>query len=166
MKTLVITDIDGTKPVKKGKRTHYKACPSSEAVRSSNTGINKWFDTSRDILFTKIKSKTAEQKLSGCRRIAYQTPESGQTGCGRSFEDAFVFANQTMFNLSGSTSLEIEENAMMLAKEEAKDGKANFAIKYSVDKTDWVVPEYISEGLEWLDSDSATKAAEELVWQI
>lgn len=160
LKTLVITDIDGTKPVKSGKRTAYVACPSSQAVRSSNAGINRWFDQSRDILFKKLKDKTDAEKLSGSRRIAYQVPEDGHTCCGRSFEDAFVFANQAKFNLSGGSTIELEENAIDLAEKEAKDGKANFAIKYSIDQTQWVVPKYIRDGLMWLDSDFIVKGNE------
>ncbi|MCB2426491.1 ATP-dependent nuclease [Methylophaga pinxianii] len=153
LKTLVITDIDGTRPVKNGKRTSYVACPSTQALRSSNPGINRWFDRSRDILFKKLKDKTDAEKLSGSRRITYQVPEEGHTCCGRSFEDAFVFANQAKFNLTGVTTLEMEEKAIKLAEKEAKDGKANFAIKYSIDQTEWVVPKYIREGLKWLDKD-------------
>ena len=46
------------------------------------------------------------------------------------------------------------------AEKEAKDGKANFAIKYAIDQTQWVVPKYIRDGLMWLDSDFVVKGDE------
>ena len=38
-----------------------------------------------------------------------------------------------------------------MAKAIGKGSKANFAIKYSIDETNWCVPKYIKEGLIWLD---------------
>lgn len=157
LKTLVITDLDGTKKEKSGKRTVYKACPCSEAVRSSNAGVNNWFVKNRNILFCKLVTKTEQDKTAGFRRIAFQLPEVNAIACGRSFEDAFILANRSFFALAGESEIEIEKSAFDIAEKIGKDSKANFAIKYSVEKTDWNVPKYIRDGLIWLDNDNEEK---------
>ncbi len=43
LKTLIITDLDSTKPEKTDKGIRYKACPVSNGEKSNNTGIIKWF---------------------------------------------------------------------------------------------------------------------------
>lgn len=161
LKTLVITDIDGTQAKKVNRRTSYVACASHLAVRSSNAGINRWFDKKRDILFTLLRAKATSEKLSGCRRIAFQIPEDASSACARSFEDAFILANKALFNLTGGSDSECELNALAAAEQEVNDGKANFAIKRLLDNENWVPPKYISEGLIWLDTDEATNVKED-----
>ena len=84
-------------------------------------------------------------------------PEGGV--CGRSFEDAFILANVDLFGLDKLQGLELENAVFTRAKEESKDSKANFAIKYVIEQPGWSVPKYIKDGLVWLDEDHLVEEA-------
>ena len=51
-----------------------------------------------------------------------------------------------MFDLPTDTSQQIEEawNKSQNIK------KTEFALEYAIDKSEWIVPKYISEGIKWL----------------
>lgn len=66
---------------------------------------------------------------------------------GRSFEDAFMLANKSIFQIVGGTPIELANNAWEKAK---KVDKTNFALDYAIKNTEWNVPIYIKEGLSWL----------------
>lgn len=166
LQTLVITDLDSTqeqiKADKKGvQRTSYSSCPVSEGTHSSNAGLKHWFKNGSvddEVVLSGITTKKSEDKIDGLRCIAFQIPEEGKTACGRSFEDAFILANRSLFELEDTLNNEEEEvEAYGEAEKIGKGGKANFAIKYAIDKTDWNVPKYIQEGLIWLDGDLIEK---------
>ncbi len=93
--------------------------------------------------------------MSGSRYIAFQVDENENGLCGRSFEDAFILANINLFELDGLHGDELEQAVFDKAKEIGNESKANFAIEFAVEKTDWVVPKYIRDGLEWLDKDDS-----------
>lgn len=144
IRTLIITDIDAVALVG-GK---YKARKVTDSTHSSNSGIRYWFDdgTTGHYLLSNLETKNEQDKIKGSRRIAYQTKEKTVKACGRSFEDAFILANDTKFALTG-TDLEKASQAF----EQAEDiGKTNFAIQYAVDDMSWNIPFYIEEGLIWL----------------
>jgi putative ATP-dependent endonuclease of OLD family len=149
LRTLIITDLDVVLQTKGDKKTTYPACQVSGGSHSSNAGIKNWFD--KDLKgFMSLQdclAKTPEEKTSGCRRIAYQIPEPGQKYPGRSFEDAFMLANPKLFGIEGADEAETTSNAYEAAE---GIGKTDFALEYALDKTDWVPPLYIKEGLEWL----------------
>ena len=159
LKTLVITDLDTTqkitKPDKNGvNRTNEHACYVSKGTHSSNSGLKKWFDIDTTNSYLNIiRSKSNKNKIRGQRRIAFQIPESkgNSKACGRSFEDAFMLANRKLFGLEmvkGEKTAEKE--AYKKAEEIGKKSKANFAIKYAIEETNWKVPKYIKEGIIWL----------------
>ena len=79
-------------------------------------------------------------------RIAYQIPQSSKKACGRSFEDAFMLANPDLFEIKGTKKAR-ETSAWDQA---AKVDKTDFALKYAIQETDWKVPLYMEEGLQWL----------------
>jgi predicted ATP-dependent endonuclease of OLD family len=147
LKTLIITDIDSVKDVKSDKgKTSYHACIVSEGVKSSNTGINKWYP---EVTISDLLKKSNSDKENGFRRIAYQIPEQDKYPCGRSFEDAFILANLEVFALSDLKLVDLE-NAIWTMALSLKDKKTNFAIEYGIEKTTWNVPRYIKDGLDWL----------------
>lgn len=95
-------------------------------------------------------------KTRGSLRLAYQVPEVPEGPCGRTFEDAFILANQTLFGITGATNDSLAEAAQNKA---AKQKKSKFALTYAIKKTDWVTPRYIKEGLCWL-AESNTAVAD------
>ncbi|GKX62716.1 AAA family ATPase [Pragia fontium] len=153
LKTLFITDLDSVRQTKGKKSTTYPASAVSEGTHSSNVGLSNWFGGDGYSELKDIRSKDENSKTAGSRRLAFQVDEDEIKLCGRSFEDAFILANTSLFELSDLKEEKLEKAVFERAKEIGKDSKANFAIEYAVEKTNWVVPKYIREGLEWLDKD-------------
>ncbi|MBL6448961.1 AAA family ATPase [Fulvivirga sp. 29W222] len=163
LKTLIITDLDSTKSEQTEKGKRYKAFPVFEGEKSSNTGIIKWFkykdDKGKDeenIDLTEIRSKKPKDKIQGTRRIAYQIDEEPRECCGRSFEDAFIIANPTLFGISETKGDALANEAYEVAQK-YNTKKTDFAIKYAYEVTDWDTPLYIKEGLNWLSETESNK---------
>ena len=160
LKTLIITDLDSTEPISTDSGIRNKACIVSNGKKTSNTGLTKWFnnlveptsDNELSIL-SQILLKTVEEKELESRRISYQIPEGEHSPCGRSFEDAFMIANKTLFEITQNEKETIENEAYEQA-EKLKHKKANFALEYALEKIDWNIPLYIKEGLTWLSEDT------------
>lgn len=150
LRTLIITDLDSVKEESRNGKTVYPACCVAESTRTSNASIKKWYRNSK-ISPACLIGKNEEEKVKNFRRIAYQIPESNSRACGRSFEDAFMLANQNMFEICGETDVDKANDALEKAK---SLGKTNFALEHAIDKTSWVVPQYIKEGLQWLANNS------------
>jgi len=157
LKALVITDLDSVKKDETGKQITYPSSPCFQGAKSANTGIYKWFGQKERMPLDEVRAKKDEEKTTSYRKIAYQVSEKDNDACGRSFEDAFMLANRELFNLDGANEDEIELSAFGKAKKIGDDSKANFAIEYSIEKTKWIVPKYIRDGLIWLDDGAAVK---------
>jgi predicted ATP-dependent endonuclease of OLD family len=91
-------------------------------------------------------------KTRGNLRLAYQVPEASGGPCGRTFEDAFILANQTLFGITGATNDALAKAAQDKA---TKQKKSKFALTYAITKTEWVTPRYIEEGVRWLAAGNA-----------
>jgi len=108
-------------------------------------------------LFPLLTATTADSaaKIRGNLRLAYQVPEEPGGPCGRTFEDAFILANQAVFGITGSTN-----DALAKAAEDkaVKQKKSKFALTYAIKKTGWVTPRYIAEGMRWLATSNAAVA--------
>lgn len=155
LKTVIITDLDSVRRDEGGQRVTYPACPVTLGTHSSNAGLNNWFNEDERPVLDELRNKTEIEKTTGYRRIAYQVPELECEACGRSFEDAFILANRGAFDgLQGDEEVDVEASAYGIAESIGKGSKANFAIKYSIDETEWNVPKYIVDGLVWLNSNT------------
>lgn len=159
LKTLVITDLDSVKASQGEQRVSYPASIVSNGTHSSNSGLSNWFGKAGYADLNELMEKGSDDKVSGCRGLAYQVSEDEGGVCGRSFEDAFILANIALFELDKLEGLELENAVFNRAKEESKDSKANFAIKYAIELSDWSVPKYIKDGLVWLDADYIAEGA-------
>jgi predicted ATP-dependent endonuclease of OLD family len=141
LRTLVVTDLDC---VEKGGG---KKCAFSQSSRTSNATIKDWFED-KDITPQALIAKPSEEKNKVSRRVAYQIPESTYSFCGRSLEQAFMLANSSLFSFPG---INLEEETWNASKD---IDKTDFALKFAIEKDDWIVPLYIREGLEWLSENS------------
>ncbi|MCE4552450.1 ATP-dependent endonuclease, partial [Xanthomonas hortorum] len=139
LRTLIVTDIDSVKPNEENKR---KACPVAEGQFTSNGCLKDWFEP--NISPTQLLAKTSVEKTKGARRLAYQVPDVADGPSGRSFEDAFILANLGLFDLGHGDA------ALLAYRHAADQKKSEFALKYAIEDTNWVVPRYIAEGLRWL----------------
>ena len=144
LRTLIITDLDSVDG-----NNNRKKCKVSEGTQSSNAAINRWFDPDggNNPTLAVLQAKSAADKTSDTRRLAYQIPHTDGDACGRSFEDTFMLANPVMFEITGETAVERETQAWEAANAVKK---SEFALTYAITKTDWSVPRYIDEGLTWL----------------
>jgi predicted ATP-dependent endonuclease of OLD family len=144
LRTLIVTDLDSVDSARN--RTK---CKVSEGTHSSNASVNRWFDPEggNSPGLPELLDKTDPEKITGCRRIAYQVPHVDGDACGRSFEDAFILANPHKFGVAGATALERETEAWDLAQPLKK---SEFALDFAIKDTIWVIPRYIDEGLLWL----------------
>ena len=122
----------------------------SEGTRTSNSCIKSWFND-QQISPSILLQRTEKNKIHKSRRIAYQIPEDEDSACGRSFEAAFMLSNRTLFNFGGAGRLASENKAWEDAKKIQK--KSDYALGYAIKNTNWNVPKYILEGLEWLMSE-------------
>lgn len=145
---LVITDIDAV-----NSKNNNSKCLVSEADRSSNGCINSWFP---GVAMADLIKKTAADKVSGKRRIAFQIAEEDEQPVGRSFEEAFVLANLKKYSIAGATSAEIEKKASDTAAGLGK--KSEVALTLAISDTAWNTPKYITEGLLWLVEDEIKAA--------
>lgn len=177
MRSLIITDLDA---VKRNANNKLEACLVHEGETTSNSCIKHWFNTAEAVapvtaeaaaettddeeevaegvsLFPLSTAMAADNavKTRGSLRLAYQVPEASDGPCGRTFEDAFILANQTFFGITGTTNNELAKAAQNKA---AKQKKSKFALTYAIEKTNWVTPRYIEEGLRWLAVSNAAVA--------
>lgn len=154
LQSLIITDLDPI-TVPGGIK-----CTFSESTASSNACINRWFGAEADCTPSALVAKSDAEKVKGSKRIAYQRPENQDGPCGRTFEDAFMLANQERFGIAGETASEKETDARTKAE---KEKKSAFALRYAINETGWTTPIYIVEGLRWLAGpDGASAEAMEL----
>ena len=170
--SLVITDLDATTA------TGAAIAPARGAGQvSGNTALKSWVPKLAPI--DELLDLAAEKKISAfdemsAVRIAYQTPiavalEEGkepQEALPYTFEDALVFSNIGIFGaLDGTGLVKKFKDAIELHKTAAALGgsmfdslrtgkKAEFALDVLTleDPVSLVVPNYIAEGLDWLQS--------------
>lgn len=177
IKTLIITDIDSTKEkiTPKGK-TVYVSCPVEidEAIRTSNDSIKFFFDKyiENDDCLEVLKNIQTEDRvikksengwekdINGHVMIQYQEKEDSVNYYPRSFEDAFICINTDFIKdnefsaLKNKEIIEEEPNDYYKIADECVDSKPSFAIEILLnskeDFSNWNIPKYIKEGLEWL----------------
>ncbi|MFV5517032.1 ATP-dependent nuclease, partial [Acinetobacter gerneri] len=162
LKTLVVTDLDTSEKTTtyhedgKSKSTTYPASIVSKGTHSTNSGLKHFFKSQKEARqsgymdLSELLSFDSSKKIKNSVRIAYQINEPSIGKCGRSFEDAFILANLSLFGLDKIEQDKLEKAVFDEAEKIGKQSKADFAIAYAIDKLDWITPIYITEGLEWL----------------
>lgn len=139
---LILTDIDS---IKDGRT---KAVVS-EGKTTSNSTL-KWLmrkikslpeDDSTKLDLAEIIALTAKQKTHGKCHIEFQTEENGL--CGRSLEEAIKNVNRNHYGLTGTVTEDLLE-----FKEKSK---TDFALNLICDCPDYEIPQYIKDGLMWLN---------------
>lgn len=140
LRSLIITDIDSV--IDAGGA----ACPVHEGGATSNACINKWF-AGRNCSPADLIAASDTEKIKGLKRIAFQRPDTNSGPCGRTFEDAFLLANMTKFEIEGETPNDQAQSAWAKI---GKIKKSEFALKHAIYDTEWIAPGYILDGLKWL----------------
>jgi putative ATP-dependent endonuclease of OLD family len=161
VKTLIITDIDAI-----DKSKNRSACPvdTGANILTSNQTLVKWLPKKEQI--AELLSCLEEHKADKKSRVAFQIPEAAGGKCGRSFEEAFIIKNASVFS---SNTKDISTINLFKTKEKTANKTAEVIISESYTiagqipkKTDfafdiirldtWEVPTYIKEGLVWLQN--------------
>ncbi|CCD93946.1 ATP-dependent endonuclease of the OLD family-like protein [Bradyrhizobium sp. ORS 375] len=145
--TLLITDLDSVDD-------DGKKCPVADGKSTSNAALKSWLP-GKSVL-TDLMSCDAPAKTEGRVQVSYQVEENGS--CGRSFEEAFVYANvdwlksnHTSLLASGKLFDEVATKDLVASAYQlcARLPKVDFALDL-VAHGGWDIPKYISDGLEWL----------------
>ncbi|MEC5387749.1 ATP-dependent endonuclease [Uliginosibacterium sp. H3] len=141
LRSLIITDLDAVE------KPGGKACAVHLGTYSSNACLKAWFSEDDPFTLAGLRGKKEIDKVIKGNRIAYQHAEEKDGPCGRTFEDAFILANPTLFGLIEKTPQGLELEARRKAEEWKK---SEFALRHAIAETDWVAPAYIVEGVRWL----------------
>lgn len=185
LNTLIITDIDAV-----DKATQEKVPPKKgNNFITANNVLKKWHPK-KEPLDELLDLKEVEKEKSYDNfsiRVAYQTPvqvtlkENGQSlqAIPRTFEDALAFENISMFRQAKGKGLLKKFKDAIASKDDISElgealfdalksgSKAAFALDmiYSEDPASIHVPEYIHNGLKWLENRLLQRQQEVLVTQ-
>lgn len=160
---LVITDIDSVDPKK-----NRSACRADTSGAVSSNASLKFFLKATSIKqFTDLNRSSQLPEGRKCY-VAYQRPSvvaGYETNCpmhGRTFEETFAIENITLFR-KGSLSLkkkwkaeqshEVEYNSIYETVNSKTFKKTEFALLVASSNTPWVTPQYIADGLKWLERE-------------
>ncbi|WP_175762438.1 ATP-dependent nuclease [Burkholderia anthina] len=141
LRSLIITDLDAVE------KAGGSACEVHKGTYSSNACLKAWFSDDDPFTLGGLLAKGEADKAKEGNRIAYQCAEVEGGPCGRTFEDAFILANQALFGLTGNTREEFEVAARSKA---AEFKKSEFALKYAIEEKGWRAPRYLVDGVRWL----------------
>ena len=144
---LIITDVDSV-------NDEGKKCPVATGTGTSNACLRKWIPGKGTV--DELKACDDVTKTQGCIRVAYQVTQDGH--CGRSFEEAFIYANISWLT-DNHAKLSATKAAVKKAVEaglitqawklSGKLGKVDFALDL-IGAPGWGIPLYIQQGLKWL----------------
>uniref|UniRef100_UPI0018EF3266 ATP-dependent endonuclease n=1 Tax=Flavobacterium sp. I-STPA6A TaxID=2590450 RepID=UPI0018EF3266 len=164
VKTLIITDLDSVKKIKKeGNKFVLKKCPVLEGETTSNQTLIQWLPakTKLDEIISCSETDKIDKEIV---RVSYQVAENKNKDVARSFEEAFINLNIdlimtdnnkeqfTLFKKKTPENISKKSNYDLAPKD--SKSKTNFAFDVMSFEEDvygfWQVPLYIKEGLEWL----------------
>ncbi|PCH60164.1 MAG: ATP-dependent endonuclease [Gammaproteobacteria bacterium] len=166
IQTLIITDIDTTKPqTSEAGNAIYKACPVGNGDYTSNATLRYFLDSPKEFKdkdwgewFKGLIDDSLTSKHNNIK-IAYQSKENSHHA--RSFEEAFISLNIKKIKDNSDVILglklksELDSNTDMYdLTNKIIDKKSDFAasllfLALSKD-TQWETPQYIKEGLKWI----------------
>ena len=145
--TLIITDLDFVDAQR-------KKCPVAAGISTSNATLKSWLPGKAALM--DIRAAKPEELTDGSTHVAFQVPEKDGGRCGRSFEEAFCYANPDwliankdsligtgeLFDYASATDLENSAYDISFPK-------VDFAIDLILN-SGWKTPLYITNGLKWL----------------
>jgi len=164
---LVITDLDSVDPFNKR-----KTCRADmEGAVSSNASLAFFLNKSKVSELSNLKPREQVLADDSCF-VAFQkpTPVKGHDPntpmLGRTFEETFIYQNMQIFrdnNIGLGTDLphdqdfEKEYTAVFEATKSSSFKKAEFALDIASLTADWVIPQYIGDGLRWLEDKTCAR---------
>ena len=156
---LIITDLDSVSP-----EGNHPACRGDRAgALTSNASLKKFFDvgTVQELLALSQEDKTDEDK-DRCTvfQVGVTVEEGGQSleMIPRTIEEAFAYNNFSILRDGGlSVGIDVpaglseayEEIHKRIKSTDFK--KTDFALNVLASESEWVTPDYIAKGLQWLE---------------
>lgn len=167
---LVITDIDSVDPA-----SNRSACRAdTDGAVTSNAAIK--FFLGQDSIVELIDLSSENQVVSdGYGYISYQKPspvegyDDGITMHGRTLEETFIYENINLYRNGSFPSTiafddqpehENEYSKIYEAIKSSSFKKTEFALNVSTAQDEWTVPQYIQEGLVWLEGETSSTIEE------
>jgi putative ATP-dependent endonuclease of OLD family len=146
--TLIVTDLDAID------KTTKERARVAQGNTTSNATLKKWLP-GMDVL-ADLCAATDAHKQANTVRVTYQVPDDAHLPCGRSFEEAFVYANlawlianKTKLIGTGDKLDYPDAAGLSAAAYDLSLHKVDFALDL-MSTEGWTAPKYIKEGLEWL----------------
>ncbi|WP_009960169.1 ATP-dependent nuclease [Verrucomicrobium spinosum] len=145
--TLIITDLDSVDG-------NGEKCPVADGEGTSNACLREWIPAKKTV--GELRACVDHEKTRGSIRVAYQVTQ--ERYCGRSFEEAFIYANipwlTANFGKLSTTKAAIKKALKNGLATQAWDlsgklGKVDFALDL-ISEPGWSTPLYIKQGLTWL----------------
>lgn len=137
--TLILCDIDSA--IKKDGK--YTKELYSKSEYSTNSTIKHWLGADGYVTLQKLNSLSNVDKTKYFCHIEYQNIENGY--CGRSLEESIINVNRNYYDLGKDISeSELDYKAH-------KVSKTDFAIDLLINNPNFIAPNYIENGLSWLD---------------
>lgn len=150
--TLIVTDLDSVGEDR-------KKCPVAAGYKTSNATLKSWLPAKAAI--ADLLVATDVHKTEGQVRVTYQVPDAAHLPCGRSFEEAFVYANadwlianKPLLIATGACLDADNANDLRTAAYDLDLPKVDFALDL-IGNEGWVTPKYIADGLTWLAAQPA-----------
>jgi predicted ATP-dependent endonuclease of OLD family len=168
---LVITDLDSVDPT-----NNRKVCRADiEGAVTSNASLKFFLNKSEVSELAKLEANEHILANANCF-VAFQKPttvagyDPGMPMHGRTFEETFAYQNMQIFrdkqidlgtDLLDDQDFEKEYTAVFEAIKSSSFKKTEFALNVASSTADWITPQYIADGLRWLEEKTGTKAQEE-----
>ncbi|MCG7551639.1 AAA family ATPase [Pseudoalteromonas sp. Of7M-16] len=168
--TLVITDTDATDPESNNSSTQPQR---GKGQRSGSSTLKQWFNLNTESL-DEILDLGSESKVLGNARAAYQydievkyNHKQEGKAIPYTFEDSLALTNiELLKKLTKPTGMmkkmkdacemdTLEKCAEAMYKALDNKGKAQMALDiiYDIDPSELLIPQYVLEGLEWLQNE-------------
>lgn len=167
---LIITDLDSVDPT-----NNRKACRADTSGAVTSNASLKFFLNKTEI--STLATLAPEDHIladSNCF-IAFQKPsivmghDPKNLMHGRTFEETFVYQNMQIFrdnaislgtDLPSDKDFENEYMTIFKAIKSSSFKKTEFALDVASSTVEWVTPQYIANGLRWLERKMGTKKDE------
>ncbi|MDO9528797.1 MAG: AAA family ATPase [Syntrophales bacterium] len=164
---LVITDLDSVDPLDKR-----KVCRADTVgAVTSNASLKFFLNKSEVSELSKLKVEEQILAADSCF-VAFQKPtpvlgyDPNKPMLGRTFEETFTYQNMQIFrdneisfgiDLPDDQDFEKGYTAVFEATKSSSFKKAEFALNIASLTTAWVTPQYIADGLRWLEDKTCAK---------
>ncbi len=170
---LVVTDLDSVDPLNKR-----KVCRADmEGAVTSNASLRFFLNKSKVSELSNLKAEEQVLADDSCFVVFQKpTPVAGHNPdtpmLGRTFEETFTYQNMQIFrdnkidlgtDLPADQDFEKEYTAVFEATKSSSFKKAEFALDIASLTTDWVTPQYISDGLRWLEDKTCARTDAETI---